>query len=571
MSKRISHLYDNHQNIINIMVLVVLCIIVFLNSLFINFLEVDDYNQLIHRSSGFNIKKVLTTNTYGYNEGGNYRPIEVLSHQFDSLIYGLNNPIGRHFTNLVVHIFNVILFYFLVLTLTSKRTIGLIAASLFSVFIIHSYSLSPVSWISGRVDLFVTLFYLISIFLFIKYLSSGSLVIYIFSLAAFYLSLLSKEMAVTLPLITILYSWLLTDKNKVERDINPKMFVRLLWIAIGWGILIIVLGFFLTPNIFASLLSADKNLHPDTIQKIQFYLFALKNAGAAIIIIGLVVLTLFKFLKQKFYLLSLWYSLPYFIVLLFYFVVRFFVLGGFGGLYQSESGGAVNFNFNFGDAFLRDNLGLAAIFWPVGKEYYETILKLQVNNAFIFYALASVTLFLVGLIFYMLLRKKQNNLLFGFLWVFITLAPAHNILISPWYFNQRYLYLPAVGICIVVSILVYKLMERKGNLAPYIKYSAVTLLLIILGLNSFLIVKHNKTLRDSGNVITKFVNDVHRYKPFIPDSGRLVFLTYPLTPISSKGCVFVDAYLSDILSTINNDWKSLKYNFLLFSKDFKER
>lgn len=569
LTTRLSTFYNNHQDFSNVFLLVILCSIVFFNSLFINLLEVDDFNSLLHHSSDFNFKKILTTNTYGYNEGGNYRPIEVLSYKITSLIYGQNNTVGRHFTNILVHIFNVILIYFLVSILTTKRKVGLIAASLFSVFIIHSYSLSPVSWISGRVDLFVTLFYLISILLFIKYISSGSLLIYICSIMSFCLSLLSKEMAVTLPLIIILYSWFFLSKNKVEKDINPALVVRLLWIAIIGGILTTSLGFILTPNFFASLLSPDKKLYPDTIQKIQFYLLVLKYAGAAISFVGVVVLLLFKYIKQKFYVLTLWYSLPYFAVLIFYFVVRFFALGGFGGLYQSSGGGAVNFNFNF-DAFLRDNLGLAALVWPVGKEYYETILKMEANNSIIFYTFALILLFSFCFTFYLLIRKKQKYLLFGFLWLIITVAPVHNILVTPWYFNQRYFYLPTIGFCILISILFFNLLERTRNTSLYIKYSIITVFLIILSINSLLIAKHNEVLRKSGTTINAFVEDIRRLEPFISDSSRLFFITYPFTPISSKGCVFVEAYLSDIFTTINKNWRSLKYNILLYSKTLND-
>ncbi len=566
---RVSTFYNNHQDFSNIVILVILCSIVFFNSLFINLLEVDDYNSLLHKKSGINLKEIITTNTYGSNDGGNYRPIEVLSHKIDSFIYGYENPVGRHHTNFLVHILNVLLVYVLVSGITKNRTTSLIAASFFAVFIIHSYSLSPVSWISGRVDLFVTLFYLLSIILFIRYVSNGSILTFSFSLVAFYFSLLSKEMAVTLPFVIVIYSWLFIDKDKVERDINHRTFERILWIAIAGGVLIFISAFIITPSFFTALFSPDKNLHPDTIQKIQFYDLALKTAGASIAIIGMAVLVLFKLLKQKYHVLTLWYSLPYFIVLLLYFVVRFFALGGFGGLYQSESGGAVNFNFHF-DAFLRDNLGLAAFFWPVGKEYYGTILKLQINNALFFYSVALIALLLVLSIFFLLIRKKHNSLLFGFIWIFITLAPAHNILVSPWYFNQRYLYLPAVGFCMFISILLYKLIDKNKIATVYLRYSIIAFLIMLIGVKSFLIVRHNEILRKNGNTINNFVDDIHRFEPLLSDSSRIVFITYPLTPISSKGCVFIDAYLSDILRAQNCNMDTLQYSFLLFTNELSD-
>jgi hypothetical protein len=563
-----ANFYQRNQSCLNLSFLVILCAVVFFNSLFINFLEVDDYNSILHNKSGIELKKLLLTNTYGDNHGGNYRPIEVLSHRIDSLLYGYENPTGRHLTNILIHILNVLLVYYLVSKITGKLIIGVTAASFFAVFVIHSYSLSPVSWISGRVDLFVTLFFLLSIVLFIEYLSQKFILLYFLSIAAFYLSLLSKEMAVTLPLIIILYSWLFLTPEQVNQNINSNRFIKLLQTLILGGAGAFILSFVLTPSFLAAFLSSDKQLHPETIEKIKFYSLALRSAGAAISFLGAVVFLLLKLSKQKFYLLALWYSIPYFIILFIYFVVRFFALGGFGGLYQSSHGGAVNFNFEI-DAFFRDNLGLIAFFWPVGKDFYETILNLQVTAPTMFYLLSLLSISLVLIIFYYLIRKKQIILLFGFVWIFITLGPAHNILISPWYFNQRYLYLPSIGFCLIAAVLIYKIILIKNWKTSNIKYFFIALVLIFIGLNSFIIIKHNKTLRDSGNIISQFEEDIKRYQPFIPDTGRLVFLTYPLTPISTNGCVFVDAYKSDILYKINNEWNALKYNFLFFSKDLQ--
>lgn len=506
------------------------------------------------------VAKVLFTNTYGNNSGGNYRPIEVLLHQFDIRVFG-DNPAGRHFTSLILHLLNVLLVYFLAWRLSKNYLVGFIGASLFAVFIIHSYSLSPVSWISGRVDTSVTLFYLISLILFIKSFDKESILYYLLSLAAFMISLMSKEMAISLPLIIGLYSvlFLKYKENDGWGKRNIYMFTVMLFIGIG----IVIIGVLSNPNFAAKFLSKDHDLAAETIQKIIFFRDAFLIGGGLLAIISSIFLLFIKYSKTvNRFVTSIHYSIPFFLVLYLYIIVRYLVLGGLGGMYTSESGGADFFNFKF-DTIFRDFLGLAGLFYPVGKEFHDHILLLQIHSPILFYSLSIIIFLFVIFMLYLTLHKKKKVAAFNFAWIFLTLLPVHNILISPWYYNQRYLYLTTVGFCVLAAILICSFIQSKKT-SSVLKYGIVIIVTFIIMLKSWLIINHNSKLNEQGKEMKGLVENLTKYKEQIMNASTIYFLSYPTSYLDTKNCVFIEGYMDDLLNYVTGFKKSFEYKMVLF-------
>ncbi|MBU1062053.1 MAG: tetratricopeptide repeat protein, partial [Candidatus Omnitrophica bacterium] len=139
-----------------------------------------------------------------------YRPIIMASFALDFYLWKLN-PFGYHLTNLLLHILNVILLYFLIYRLVEKydkrRHLAFLAALFFATHPMHTES---VTWIKNRSDLFGLLFFLLSFLFFIKHISQkrieSPIYFYAGALIFFIFALLSKAMAVTLPLILVLYA-----------------------------------------------------------------------------------------------------------------------------------------------------------------------------------------------------------------------------------------------------------------------------------------------------------------------------------------------------------------------------
>ena len=153
---------------------------------------------------------------------GNWHPLTTISYAIDYAFWGLD-PRGYHLTNIILHGINTLLVFILVVQLTvkatgSKSTPGMalsvseqamIVAGVTAVlFGVHPLRVESVAWVSERKELLCTFFFLLSILAYLSY--SGSLVKrlrvswFSASLFLFICALMSKPMAVTLPIILLL-------------------------------------------------------------------------------------------------------------------------------------------------------------------------------------------------------------------------------------------------------------------------------------------------------------------------------------------------------------------------------
>lgn len=112
-------------------------------------------------------------------------------------------PLGYHTTNILIHAASSIMVFLLARTLFGGvLSTSLLAGLLFSLYPAHS---EAVSWISGRADPICTFFSLVSLWTFALYRSQLRIRLYVVSLAAFFLALFSKEIAITFPLLPLGY------------------------------------------------------------------------------------------------------------------------------------------------------------------------------------------------------------------------------------------------------------------------------------------------------------------------------------------------------------------------------
>jgi len=160
---------------------------------------------------------------------GNYHPLTILTFAIEYQFFGLNET-GYHIVNLLLHLLNVVLVFYVISLLVNKPAVALVASLLFG---IHPLHVESVAWAAELKDLLYTFFFLISYIFYLKYLTSQQKKLYVFSLLLFCLSLLSKAMAVSLPVVLIL-----TDYFK-GRKINRMVLLEKLpfiLLSIGFGI-----------------------------------------------------------------------------------------------------------------------------------------------------------------------------------------------------------------------------------------------------------------------------------------------------------------------------------------------
>jgi len=194
----------------------VLTFAAFLPALQSDFLNWDDTTNFLrnndYRGLGWDQLKWMWTS----HLIGRYVPVTWMTLGLDYIIWKMN-PFGYHLTNLLFHTANALLFYFIAQALYRiaaarakesewRTSIAAFVAAL--VFAVHPLRVESVAWVTERRDVVSGLFYLLAILLYICAYEGPDCPLrrkyYWASLAAFALALLSKELAVTLPVVLLI-------------------------------------------------------------------------------------------------------------------------------------------------------------------------------------------------------------------------------------------------------------------------------------------------------------------------------------------------------------------------------
>jgi len=193
------------------------------------------------------LPNIFLNEAWGFIQGqpnGYYRPMMHIIYSLDYRLFGLN-PWGFHLINMVFHAGSSALVFLVARTLfsgyknpSSFFSIPLMTGVLFAVHPIHT---EAVTWVSGVQDLSYAFFCLLSLYL---YLRSGSRfnTSYYLSVAAFFLGVLCKEPALTLPALLIAYD-LLLNKKSLDFSFILKRYALFALIAVTYlGVRFYVLG-----------------------------------------------------------------------------------------------------------------------------------------------------------------------------------------------------------------------------------------------------------------------------------------------------------------------------------------
>ena len=145
-----------------------------------------------------------------------FRPLVVISFAIDRFLYGAHAA-GYHLTNLALHGAATLLAWSI-----ARRVLGAgfgarAAAALFAV---HPCHVQAVGWISGRTDVLAALLYMAALLLYLESRGRrpGAAALFVgLSLSVFFLALLAKEMAITLPAILLAHGLLRPERESLGR------------------------------------------------------------------------------------------------------------------------------------------------------------------------------------------------------------------------------------------------------------------------------------------------------------------------------------------------------------------
>lgn len=141
-------------------------------------------------------------------DASNWHPLTWISYLIETSLFGMHAG-PRHLFNLCMHIANSWLLYFLAWGFTRHHGASLVAALL---LVVHPLHVESVAWISQRKDVMCGFFFLASLIAYAGYSRRPGPGRYLASLGCFALALMSKPMAVSLPVILLLMDWLLLGR-----------------------------------------------------------------------------------------------------------------------------------------------------------------------------------------------------------------------------------------------------------------------------------------------------------------------------------------------------------------------
>jgi tetratricopeptide (TPR) repeat protein len=145
-----------------------------------------------------NIKWALTS-----GQAVNWHPLTWLSLMLDCQLFGPNA--GRmHLVNVLLHIVNTLLLFMVLKKMTGDLWPSAFVAALFA---LHPMHVESVAWITERKDVLSTLFWLLTMAAYLRYVKRPGVPSYLLTLFVFALGLMSKPMLVTLPFVLLLLDY----------------------------------------------------------------------------------------------------------------------------------------------------------------------------------------------------------------------------------------------------------------------------------------------------------------------------------------------------------------------------
>ncbi|MDD9819560.1 MAG: tetratricopeptide repeat protein [Nitrospira sp.] len=155
-------------------------------------------SQSVRTTSG--LSQIWFTPRIIENEA-HYWPILYTTFWLEHKLWGLN-PLGYHLVSLLLHLAITLLLWRLLLRLGVPGA-WVVAA----VFAVHPTHVESATWVIGRKDLLASLFYLACALSYLRFAEDRRRWGYVLALPLFVLSLLSKAIAVTLPVSLLIWIW----------------------------------------------------------------------------------------------------------------------------------------------------------------------------------------------------------------------------------------------------------------------------------------------------------------------------------------------------------------------------
>ncbi len=236
---------SSRSQIVGITSVLLLGLLVYSNSFVASF-QLDDYYTIVD-----NLKIRSLSHTSDWWHFAQNRPVSIFTFALNYHFFQLE-VWSYHAVNLIIHLTNAILVWWLCLLIFSspamednrmnrfKYDIGIIAALL---FVSHPLATASVTYIVQRMASLVSLFYLLSIAMYLKArleqkLNISALLFYIAAAISAMLALKTKENAYTLPFAILLVETFFMRKSALKKGLGDFKSIGIL--VIGLAVLFII-------------------------------------------------------------------------------------------------------------------------------------------------------------------------------------------------------------------------------------------------------------------------------------------------------------------------------------------
>ena len=177
--------------------LVLLVLVAYSKVFHAGFMNWDDQEYVFHTADiAGGIGWLQIKNWFSSYYIGNYQPLPIFTYSIDHLL-GKTNAFAYHFDSLLWHIINCGLLYLIVGRLQANKWVALVVALVFAV---HPVQTESVSWIAERKTLVCAFFYLLAVLQYTRYANAPSIKGMVTITALGIAAMLSKGVAVSLPL-----------------------------------------------------------------------------------------------------------------------------------------------------------------------------------------------------------------------------------------------------------------------------------------------------------------------------------------------------------------------------------
>ena len=240
----IPHSFEAKRSRLLLGLLLLASFLVYANTLANGFVS-DDHQQIEGNPYAHSFRyvgKIFTTTVWSFQgtEGQTnyYRPLMTLGYVLSDKLFQ-TYPLGFHLVNLFLNCLVVCLVFRLCRQVFSDQRIAFAAALLFAFHPIHS---EAVAWVAAVTELQLAVFFLLTFLLYLRLGDADAKpVTYVLMGVSFLLALLSKEQAVTLPILATIYEHLYREDRKQTNWMRKFSRYGGLWILSGAYLLFRVL------------------------------------------------------------------------------------------------------------------------------------------------------------------------------------------------------------------------------------------------------------------------------------------------------------------------------------------